>query len=74
MVPLTEKPRFFAHHCMNNHGEIEGPLQTFSTKKAKIYEFFVANPLHSCVMLYWLLSIILDNFGVIWALRYFPRP
>ena len=40
------------YHCMNNYGEIIGPLLTFSIKRAIICEFFVANPLDSRVVLY----------------------
>ena len=61
---LHLKTTFFAHkqiiltdHCMNNYGEIIGPLLTLSIKG-----FFVTSHPNSWVILYWSASIVLDDF------------
>lgn len=50
------------HLCMNNYGEIIGLLLTFSIHVAMTCEICMTNPLNSSVVLYWPVSIILDDF------------
>lgn len=47
---------------MNNYGEIIGLLLNFSIHVAMICEICMTNPLNSWVVLYWPVSIILDDF------------
>ena len=47
---------------MNNYGEIIGLLVTFSIHVAMTCEICMTNPLNSSVVLYWPVSIILDDF------------
>ena len=47
---------------MNNYGEIIGLLLTFSIHVAMTCEICMTNPLNSSVVLYWPVSIILDDF------------
>ena len=47
---------------MINYGETIGTSLTFSTKRAMICEFLMANIPNSCPMLDWPVSIELNNF------------
>lgn len=47
---------------MNDYGEIIGLLLTFCIHVAMICEICMTNPLNSWVVLYWPVSIILDDF------------
>ena len=59
---LAKKNTFSTKTCTTIALKTIGHLQTFSIKRAIICEFFVANPLNSCVMLDWPVSTVLYNF------------